>query len=510
LVVAPSLAKSIVMLSGRVADTLVKDGHDVTFWIPDMFPGATVNGTMLAQRIIRMSNLSDAFARFVEQERGDHFREEGIWQKLHNKLYEELSIAEWCESILIRKAELEVLRELNFDLAFTDQIDLCMVGLMHHLGIPRQVLISTGHLSDAVRWHMGIPTPLSYVPAMQENLLGPVMDFGERMLNVFMYVAGGYTLHRQHSAETEAFRKLISPDFPPNHDHITAMITRQSLVFFAGDEFINPAAPTLAKVKYIGGIGLEKPKKLPEKLLRLVEAGKDGAVLFSLGTATRTDLLDREKLSSIYISFKSFPNLQFIVKISVGDEWSKNFTEDIDNVAVLDWFPQSDLLAHPHMKLFISHGGYNSILESAIRGVPMVVIPLFFDQFRDAKAAEYRGYARIVQKKEINLPNMEAVITEVLINPAYKEAAERLAKLYRTKPNQPAKTLLEWTRFVLVNGELPELVPEGAKLGLIQHYCLDVILITVAGILMVIYSVISLFRLAICKIGGQKFKSKVN
>lgn len=48
--------------------------------------------------------------------------------------------------------------------------------------------------------------------------------------------------------------------------------------------------------------------------------------------------------------------------------------------------------AHPNLKVFITHGGLLSITESVHRGVPMVVIPIFADQPKNAKQAETAGF----------------------------------------------------------------------------------------------------------------------
>ncbi|GLJ07728.1 hypothetical protein SUGI_0073280 [Cryptomeria japonica] len=49
------------------------------------------------------------------------------------------------------------------------------------------------------------------------------------------------------------------------------------------------------------------------------------------------------------------------------------------------WVPQLLILSHPATAFFMTHCGWNSILESISAGVPMVVWPMAFDQFINAK-----------------------------------------------------------------------------------------------------------------------------
>jgi hypothetical protein len=48
------------------------------------------------------------------------------------------------------------------------------------------------------------------------------------------------------------------------------------------------------------------------------------------------------------------------------------------------WAPQKDILAHPSVGGFVTHGGWNSVLESLWHGVPMAPWPLYAEQHLNA------------------------------------------------------------------------------------------------------------------------------
>jgi UDP:flavonoid glycosyltransferase YjiC (YdhE family) len=47
---------------------------------------------------------------------------------------------------------------------------------------------------------------------------------------------------------------------------------------------------------------------------------------------------------------------------------------------IIGWAPQTDILAHPSVRGFVSHCGWNSILESIWFGVPIAAWPLYAEQ----------------------------------------------------------------------------------------------------------------------------------
>ncbi|GGU33029.1 glycosyltransferase [Lentzea flava] len=95
------------------------------------------------------------------------------------------------------------------------------------------------------------------------------------------------------------------------------------------------------------------------------------------------------------------------------------------NVELRPEVPQQRLLNTA--KVFVTHAGYSSVREALTAAVPMVAVPLFADQPRNAAKVEDLKAGLSVGVKGLNADALAEKITVVLGTKAYHDTAETLA-----------------------------------------------------------------------------------
>src|SRR5215831_6957514 len=91
---------------------------------------------------------------------------------------------------------------------------------------------------------------------------------------------------------------------------------------------------------------------------------------------------------------------------------------------VVGYAPQLELILRS--ALTISHGGLNTALESLARGVPMVVLPVAYDQPGVGARVEWSGVGRSIPVGRLTVDRLRDAVRIVLGNPAYRARAGRL------------------------------------------------------------------------------------
>ncbi|KAL5861585.1 hypothetical protein ACOSQ4_002881 [Xanthoceras sorbifolium] len=163
----------------------------------------------------------------------------------------------------------------------------------------------------------------------------------------------------------------------------------------------------MAKLWKMGTIGPTLPSMYLDK--RLDDDKDYGISLFKPKTSAFMSWLnDKPSGSVVYVSFGSIAVLKqdqmgelawglkgsncyflWVVRESEETKLPKNFIEETSEKGLLvNWCPQLEVLAHESIGCFVTHCGFNSILEALSLGVAMVAMPQWTDQPTNAKYVE--------------------------------------------------------------------------------------------------------------------------
>ncbi len=112
------------------------------------------------------------------------------------------------------------------------------------------------------------------------------------------------------------------------------------------------------------------------------------------------------------------------------------------NIHVERWVPQADVV--PHAAAMVCHGGYGTTTGALAHGVPLVVLPMFADQPRNAERVAEVGAGialpapanvRVVaEHARETLAGLGGLVEQVLDEPRYARAARRVAESTRALP----------------------------------------------------------------------------
>lgn len=103
------------------------------------------------------------------------------------------------------------------------------------------------------------------------------------------------------------------------------------------------------------------------------------------------------------------------------DQWPENFM-------VYQQVPQLDLL--PHLDGVVCHGGHNTVSEALSNGLPLVVIPIAYDQSHVAGRVVRTGAGERLNFNRFKSHHLNEAVKNILTNPEYKKAAETVRESF--------------------------------------------------------------------------------
>ncbi|XP_032891812.1 UDP-glucuronosyltransferase 2C1-like isoform X2 [Amblyraja radiata] len=386
-------------------------------------------------------------------------------------------------SIFENKALLEQIADANFDLILADPIVCAGPMLAYYFNIPLVYNVRWMTAEDA--HFFAAPSPPSYVPVFRSQLTDK-MSFLQRVHNVL-----------QHFLQFGISEFVINPLYDDlcqqylGRDIDIKMVLLRADVWLMRIDFVFEfPRPMMPNFVYIGGFQCQPPKPLDEELQTFVDSsGEHGIVVMSLGTLI--DTLSLDLTMKIAEALAQIP--QKVIWRHNGD-----IPPNIgNNTLIAKWIPQNDLLGHAKTRAFISHGGTNGLYEAIYHGVPVVGLPLFYDQFDNMVKLETRGAAKVVNVAFLQSSDLVSALNEIINNSTYRENMQKLSLLHRDQPETPMDRAIFWIEYTARHKGAAQLRSESYKFPWYVYYSVDVIMflgsITLIIVLLIVFMMKKLF-----------------
>jgi hypothetical protein len=223
----------------------------------------------------------------------------------------------------------------EFDVIIVEHfLNDALVGLGHHFKAP-VVLLSSVISSVMNNYIFANPAPASYVPS-KGGVVTKHMNFWQRLQNLLTVCFFNLIMEFHHlPTQREIFKKYISKDVD-----LDDVLYNTSLMLTNSHVSVSDAVPLVPSVIEIGGFHVNPSKKLPANLQNYLDEAEEGVVLFSLGSTLKSKDLTPRVIDSMLKAFSK-------IKQKVLWKFEADLSELPENVKIMKWLPQQDILGEP-------------------------------------------------------------------------------------------------------------------------------------------------------------------
>ena len=383
-----------------IGEEMSRRGHEVVYMsIPHMLPLAT--GFNITSIPLKTPTAN---------ENKEH---EKATSQLRKQLAEQVSVATTMSRVFHLIANemyestvfglLDAFEKRRPDLVICDYMGFACMDVCAHLKIPYVITFFS-------LVHMKHPEMLRYIPDAHLSRSVFSITFWERLYDRFIHGPHHFALIfpalrvMNRIRSKYGLQTYYQPQTNVLHRHILISSFDGWLIPQSTSPFIHTVGPVIEEKE------LKKP--IPDDLLLWMEDTRSvnqSIIYVDFGSIVTPSfnhikvLLDGIFMESSCTSHaKTDSSLRVLLSLgrsSLGN-LSLEFLNKNNgyNVRFEQWVPQTAILAHPSVKLFITHGGIESIHEILYIGKPSLFVPFFADQPGNAVLARDRGLADFLNK----------------------------------------------------------------------------------------------------------------
>ncbi|CAH2096397.1 unnamed protein product [Euphydryas editha] len=478
----PSISHQVVFR--EITQELVKRGHEVTVITPDpAFPKG--NGP---------ANLKEIDVHDVSYT---------LWQNVFQAKYkagtqkymtfEEMREGSKLFSYLLQiQIQTPLVQELitnknnKFDLILIEAMVRPALVFSHIFKSPVIMISSLGAIFNNHDIMGSLTHPILYPSTFQIKLYN--LTLWEKFDLLRYHYTIEYAVYLSEFDEHEMLKKNFGSDVPAlkelyNNVHMLLLNIHS---VWADNQPVPPG------VVFMGGVHQLPEKELPKDLKTYLDSSKRGVIYVSFGTNVLSGMITTEKVK---IMVKVLSKLPY----DVLWKWDQDeLPEKSDNIKLSKWLPQSDLLRHPKIKLFVTQAGLQSTDEAITAGVPLIAIPMLGDQWYNAEKYLKHGIGVKLDIGTLTEDQFKHAVETVITVESYRRNVIKLRDIMRDQPETPLERAIWWIEYVIRHGGAKQLRAPSANISFAEYFELRLILIVlstvVTALLLLIVTLIFTFR----------------
>ncbi|TMW45600.1 hypothetical protein DOY81_009321, partial [Sarcophaga bullata] len=312
-------------------------------------------------------------------------------------------------------AETQALLNRNFDLAILDgAFPECALGMVYQYKIPFMYMNTVGFYTGSLA-KSGNPGSYAVTPNFYTgftdnmNLLERAMNTGVQIFSDIMHkfvMAFVYRVMKQH--------------FGTQIPHPYEISKNVSFILQNGHAVVSYPRALNPNVAEVACIHCKPAKPLPRDLEDFISSsGESGFIYVSMGSSVKAANMPIILRRLLVQTFARLP-YHVLWKYEGHPAELEGLTS---NVKLSRWLPQQDILGHPKLRAFVTHGGLLSMYETVYHGVPVVTMPVFCDHDVNSAKAEVDGYAIKLDLATLTASQLFKSIMKVIHDPQYRNAA---------------------------------------------------------------------------------------
>ncbi|XP_050356523.1 UDP-glucosyltransferase 2-like isoform X2 [Nymphalis io] len=401
----------------------------------------------------------------------------------------------------LKSAEVQNLLDSNsqFDLVFVESFIRPALIFSYIFNAPVIEFSSLSGINSAFEMVGAATHPLIYPNAMHRKIYN--LTFLDKITELYYHYSTELIFMQHLQIENERLKSILGLNIPDLND-LRQNVRMLFLNIHPVWDFNRPVPPN---VLYLRAMHLKPQQNLPKDLKSYLDSSKNGVIYVSFGTNVKPSTFPPETLE---IFTDVFSQLTY----NVLWKWDNDeLPGRPKNVKVSKWLPQSDLLRHPKVKLFITQGGLQSTDEAITAGVPVIGIPMLGDQWFNVEQYVKFNIGKRLLIETLTKEQLMDSIKTVIDDKSYRQNVVKLHRFMNDQPQSSLDRAVWWTEHVLRHGDVEYRRTPAANIHWTEYYELKKVLLLLSALIVFLL----LLTLALYKIVSNvqyyiRFKVKTN